>query len=82
MIPPPLQGKVNLGAVDCTVHTAVCGQYGVSGYPTIKVSPGLKAKGQSLQRACTAPPCAPPITAHRMLAPLRLPASHHHRALL
>eukprot|EP00878_Enallax_costatus_P001518 GHUV01001669.1.p1 GENE.GHUV01001669.1~~GHUV01001669.1.p1 ORF type:complete len:459 (+),score=78.64 GHUV01001669.1:164-1540(+) len=32
-----LKGKVKLGAVDCTVHQSTCGQYGVQGYPTIKV---------------------------------------------
>ncbi|GFH17264.1 uncharacterized protein HaLaN_13857 [Haematococcus lacustris] len=32
-----LKGKVKFGAVDCTVHQGVCGQYDVKGYPTIKV---------------------------------------------
>lgn len=27
---------LQVGAVDCTVHTSVCQEYGVNGYPTIK----------------------------------------------
>lgn len=29
--------QVKFGAVDCTAHQATCGQFGVQGYPTIKV---------------------------------------------
>jgi protein disulfide-isomerase A6 len=40
-----LKGSVKLGAVDATVHTALAQQYGVKGYPTIKVFiPGKKNK--------------------------------------
>jgi len=36
------QGKVKLGAVDCDTHKAVCSQFGVQGFPTIKVSLGVR----------------------------------------
>ena len=33
-----LEGIVGVGAVDCDVHKSLCGQFGVRGFPTIKVS--------------------------------------------
>ena len=33
-----LNGIVGVGAVDCDVHKSLCGQFGVRGFPTIKVS--------------------------------------------
>ena len=33
-----LSGIVGVGAVDCDVHKSLCGQYGVRGFPTIKVT--------------------------------------------
>ena len=33
-----LSGIVGVGAVDCDVHKSLCGQYGVRGFPTLKVS--------------------------------------------
>eukprot|EP00200_Dunaliella_tertiolecta_P006573 CAMPEP_0202346832 /NCGR_PEP_ID=MMETSP1126-20121109/5451_1 /ASSEMBLY_ACC=CAM_ASM_000457 /TAXON_ID=3047 /ORGANISM="Dunaliella tertiolecta, Strain CCMP1320" /LENGTH=437 /DNA_ID=CAMNT_0048938291 /DNA_START=34 /DNA_END=1347 /DNA_ORIENTATION=- len=38
-----LKGKVNFGAVDCTVHQGLCSQFGVQGYPTIKFFGSSKA---------------------------------------
>lgn len=38
-----LKGKIKLGALDATVHTAKASQYEIQGYPTIKVfAPGKK----------------------------------------
>jgi hypothetical protein len=34
-----VSGLVKVGAVDCTVHESVCGQFKVSGYPTILMFP-------------------------------------------
>lgn len=31
-----LKGKVKIAAIDCTTNQAVCGEYNVQGYPTIK----------------------------------------------
>ncbi|XP_026875534.2 protein disulfide isomerase family A, member 8 [Electrophorus electricus] len=32
-----LKGIVTLAKVDCTANTEICGRYGVSGYPTLKI---------------------------------------------
>ncbi len=39
-----LKGFVGVGAVDCDVHKSLCGQYGVQGFPTIKVFGSNKRK--------------------------------------
>ncbi len=44
-----LKGKVNVGAVDCTAHQTVCGNYGVRGYPTIKFFGSNKRKPEDYQ---------------------------------
>lgn len=44
-----LKGKVNMGAVDCTVHQGVCSQFGVQGYPTIKFFGANKKKPEDYQ---------------------------------
>ena len=31
-----LKGKVHVGAVDCTSHESLCGQFGVQGFRTLK----------------------------------------------
>lgn len=31
-----LKGKVKVGAVDCTAHESLCGEFGVQGFPTLK----------------------------------------------
>eukprot|EP00883_Tetradesmus_obliquus_P011814 jgi/Sobl393_1/4620/SZX79247.1 len=44
-----MQGKVKFGAVDCTAHQSTCGQYGVQGYPTIKVFGANKQRPEDYQ---------------------------------
>jgi len=41
-----LKGIVPLAKVDCTVHQSLCSQYGVQGYPSIKV---FSEKGKNVQ---------------------------------
>lgn len=45
----PLQGVVKLGAVDADQHKALGGQYGVRGFPTIKVFGANKNKPEEYQ---------------------------------
>jgi protein disulfide-isomerase A6 len=44
-----MKGKVKFGAVDCTAHQSVCGQYGVQGYPTIKLFGANKQRPEDYQ---------------------------------
>jgi len=46
-----LKGIVPLGKVDCTVHQALCGQYQVQGYPTIKIFSQKGKKVEDYQQA-------------------------------
>jgi len=46
-----LSGIVGVGAVDCDVHKTLCGQFGVRGFPTIKVFGNDKSKPQDYQGA-------------------------------
>jgi len=49
-----LKGKVNLGAVDATVHSDLGSKYGIRGYPTIKVFPaGVKGEPLNYEGART-----------------------------
>jgi len=49
-----LEGIVGVGAVDCDVHKSLCGQFGVRGFPTIKVFGADKNKPADYQGARTA----------------------------
>lgn len=44
-----LKGKVKLGALDATVHSATASKYQVQGYPTIKFFPGGRKDRSSAQ---------------------------------
>jgi len=46
-----LKGIVPVGKVDCTVHQNLCGQYGVQGYPTIKLFSDKGKKVDDYQQA-------------------------------
>merc|ERR1719394_784996 len=39
-----LKGIIGVGAVDCDQHKSLCGQYGVQGFPTVKVFGANKKK--------------------------------------
>ena len=39
-----LKGIVNVGGIDCDQHKSLCGQYGIKGFPTIKVFGANKNK--------------------------------------
>jgi protein disulfide-isomerase A6 len=46
-----LKDIVPVGKVDCTVHQGLCGQYGVQGYPTIKIFSQKGKKVEDYQQA-------------------------------
>lgn len=41
-----MQGIVRIGAVNCEEQQSICGQYGIQGFPTIKVFLGDKTGSQ------------------------------------
>lgn len=45
----PLQGVVKVGAVDADQHKALGGQYGIRGFPTIKIFGANKNKPEEYQ---------------------------------
>ena len=46
---------VRLAKIDCTVHQTACGEYGIQGYPTLKVfSPGGKVEDYTGAREASA----------------------------
>merc|ERR1712079_328159 len=49
-----LKGIIGVGAVDCDFHKQLCGQYGVQGFPTIKVFGANKNKPEDYQGGRTA----------------------------
>lgn len=49
-----LKGVVKVAAVDATQHESLAGQYGVQGFPTIKVFGNDKSKPTDYQGARTA----------------------------
>lgn len=44
-----LEGKVKVGAVDCTVHKSACAEYGVQGFPTLKFFGATKPRAEDYQ---------------------------------
>ena len=44
-----LKGIINVGGVDCDVHKSICGQFGVRGFPTIKVFGANKGSPEDYQ---------------------------------
>jgi len=49
-----LKGIINVGAVDCDVHKSLCGQFGVRGFPTIKIFGANKKSPEDFQGERTA----------------------------
>lgn len=49
-----LKGIIGVGAVDCDQHKSLCGQYGVRGFPTIKVFGANKNSPEDYQGGRTA----------------------------
>lgn len=48
------KGIINVGAVDCDTHKSLCGQYGVRGFPTIKIFGANKKSPEDFQGERTA----------------------------
>ncbi len=41
-----MEGRVNLGKVDCDQHNWLCRQAGIQAYPTVRFYKGLKGKAK------------------------------------
>ena len=49
-----LQGIIGVGAIDCDQHKQLCGQYGIQGFPTIKIFGANKRKPEDFNGERTA----------------------------
>jgi protein disulfide-isomerase-like protein len=67
--------NIPLVKVDCTEETELCKDYGVEGYPTVKVFRGLD-NVKPYSGARKAPACVFPLSTHKTVG-LIISAQHH-----